>query len=124
MARGGGFLSRIGRAIRNIVAPRREREQPPEQPPDFRAVWRVEDPARGSYKKHLALFHALIDPVESDPDEQLALWESYVKYMVKGGGRYHRNSTQNMFWRDSGIDPRDFNWARWREAMNYKGNTE
>lgn len=133
MARGGGFLSRIGRAIRNVVAPRpsppREPPERPREPPErerepgnreYRDIWRAER-GQGNYKKHLKVFHSLIDPVESDPDEQLALWESYVSNIVRPRGRNRRQDINNMFWRDSGIDPQDFNWVRWREAMGYTG---
>ena len=129
MARGGGFLSRIGRALRNVVAPRhpppREppRQPPPSPPPEareYRKIWR-DDGGKGSYRKNLKIFHAVVDPVEPDPDGQLELWESYIKNIVKGQGRFRRQSTSNMFWRDSGIDPQDFDWKKWREAMGYTG---
>lgn len=131
MARGGGFLSRIRSALRNVVAPRHPPAQepsppsPPSPPPPpsnkaYRKIWRDES-GKGNYNKNLKLFHALIDPVESDPDGQLELWESYVRNIVKGQGRFRRNSTSNMFWRDSGIDPADMDWKRWREAMGYTG---
>jgi hypothetical protein len=126
MARGGGFLSRIGRAIRNVVAPRPAPTPPPEPPPprepanrEWRDVWRNEG-GQGSYRKNLRVFHKVVDPIESDPDEQIALWESYVHNIVRKG-RQRRNSTSNMFWRDSGIDPADFDWKLWREAMGYTG---
>jgi hypothetical protein len=129
MARGGGFLSRIGRAIRNVVAPRLpERppptpQEPPEQGPggrDFRRVWR-DHRGKGSYQKNLAVFHRMVDPIEPDQGEQLELWESYVRYINKGEGRFRRQSSQNMFWQDSGIDPTSWDWRRWREAMGYTG---
>jgi hypothetical protein len=128
MARGGGFLSRVRNAIRNVVAPRPSeppREQPPrEQPPRFRdpyrKTWR-QDHGKGSYSKNLAVFRALVDPVESDPDEKLALWDSYIRHINRGEGRYRRQSPSNMFWRDSGIDPSSLDWRRWRIAMGYVG---
>ena|SRR5216683_6032424 len=130
MAWGGGFLSRIGRALQNVVAPRhppppREppRQPPPSPPPEvreYRKIWRDKG-GKGSYRKNLKVFHAVVDPVEPDPDGQLELWESYVKNIVKGQGRFRRQSTSNMFWRDSGIDPQDFDWKNWREAMGYTG---
>ena len=129
MAR-GGFLRRIGRAIRRVVAPspppsppqRRAPEPPTEREPRgaYRDIWREQGGGR-KYQQHLNLFHNAIDPIESDPQERLELWESYAKYMVHGEGRFRRNSAQNMFWRDSGIDPIDFNWASWREAMGFTG---
>jgi hypothetical protein len=50
------------------------------------------------------------------------LWESYVKHMVNDEGPFRRNSASNMFWRDTGIDPLDFNWQSWRSAMGYTGD--
>jgi hypothetical protein len=124
MARGGGFLSRIGRALRNVVAPPRQppRPEPPPKPErgPYRDIWK-DHRSKGSYRKNLEVFHNLIDPIESDPDEKLMLWESYVRHMVNGEGRFRRNSTSNMFWRDSGIDPSEMNWARWRDAMGFTG---
>lgn len=133
MAR-GGFLGRIGRAIKNIIAPSPppRREAPPPEPPREpprrdrisaeREIWR-EYRGGKNLNKHLALFHSLIDPIEDDPNERLEIWESYVRNMVKGEGQFRRNSSQNMFWRDSGLDPDPdvFNWARWREAMGFVG---
>lgn len=129
MAR-GGFLGRIGRAIRNIVAPPPSPPQPPKRPPpeepppeptnrDYKRAWRDEG-GKGSYRKHLNVFHNLVDPVEPDPEEQLMLWESYVRNMVRGG-RTRRQSPNNPFWRESGIHPSEFNWANWRIAMGYTG---
>lgn len=127
-----GFLGRIGRAIRNIVAPphppSREPPPPPPEPPeepgrqDFRRTWR-EQGGRGSYRKNLRVFHKAIDPIEPDPEGQLELWESYVRNINRGEGRFRRNSTSNMFWRDSGIDPTSqaFDWNLWREAMGFTG---
>jgi hypothetical protein len=134
MARDGIFR-RIGRAIRNVIAPSPPpRPQPPEQPkPEprgdpYRDVWKQKKrPKRASYQKNLKVFHAVVDPIESDPSEQLGLWQSFVDNIVEPKGRERRQSTSNMFWRDSGIDPNTsptsggFNWAAWREAMGYTG---
>jgi hypothetical protein len=128
MAR-GGFLSRITRALKNVVAPRQPPpERPRPEPPraqgprdtDYRKAWRSGG-GKGNYKKHLTVFHRVVDPVEQDPDEQLELWDSYVRNIVSGRGRARRQSTDNLFWRDSGIDPSDMNWQAWREAMGYTG---
>jgi hypothetical protein len=130
MAR-GGFLGRIARAIKKVVAPspRRPPAPPPGREPPrergprggpFREVWR-DNNGKGSYRKNLEVFHRVVDPIEKDPDEQLELWESFVKNIVNPRGRERRQSTDNMFWRDSGIDPRDFRWQEWREAMGYTG---
>jgi hypothetical protein len=125
-------LGRLFKAVRNIVAPP-QREAPEERPPPrdpepfeprsrdpFRAAWNRQN-GQGSYKRNLRVFHSIVDTVESDPSEQAELWQSYIKHINKGEGRFRRNSNQNMFWRDSGIDPRDFNWKAWRAAMGYEG---
>lgn len=134
MARRFSF-KRLAQAVRNIVAPSPRRVPPPEperpapREPEpyapsaynpFRATWRREG-AKGNYRKNLAAFHKAIDPIERDPDAQLELWDSYVRNIVKGEGRFRRNSSANMFWRDSGLDPRDFDWKAWREAMGFTG---
>lgn len=64
----------------------------------------------------------MVDPIEDDPQEQLELWRSYVRNIVAGEGQFRRNDNQNMFWRDSGIDPQSWRWQDWREAMGYVGN--
>jgi hypothetical protein len=125
----GGFLGRIGRAIRRIVAPS-PIPRPPEEPPRereprgaYRAIWR-EEGGKGSYQGNLSVFHNAIDSIEDDPAERLMLWRSYLKHINRGKGRFRRQDTANMFWRDSGIDPTSdaFNWAKWRQAMGYTGN--
>jgi hypothetical protein len=63
----------------------------------------------------------MVDPIEADPGERLELWQSYVENIVAPRGRERRQSPSNVFWRDSGIDPVDFNWQAWREAMGYTG---
>lgn len=120
-----GFLRRIANALGIRRAPKPERAPPPEPPSsrrdEYRDIWRQQR-AKGSYRKHLRVFHSMIDPIEDDESEREQLWDSYVRHMVKGEGRFRRNSTSNMFWRDSGIDPQDFNWQRWREAMGFTGS--
>lgn len=130
-----GFFGRIRDAIRNVVAPPtgRHRPQPPPEPPrpptptgpsrnEYREIWRDYATPRGaSYQSNLAAFHAAIDPIEEDPQERLDLWRSYVRNIVAGEGQFRRNDTANLFWRDTGMDPRDFNWQRWRAAMGFTG---
>jgi hypothetical protein len=132
MARRLGFIGRIGRAFKNIVAPSPPREPPrqpprPPEPPEpprgnvYREIWRENKRGKGNYRKNLKVFHAAIDPIEKGEAERVELWESYVKHMVTPRGRYRRQDPQNMFWRDSGMDPDDWNWAAWRDAMGYTG---
>lgn len=132
MAR-GGFLGRFVRGIEkfadNLVniftpsprPPEPPREPPPEPPPSqYRKTWRQMG-GKGDYRKNLDVFHRLVDPVEDDPAERQELWKSYIRNINRGEGQYRRQDNQNLFWRDSGIDPRSFNWQRWREAMGYTG---
>jgi hypothetical protein len=132
MARGGIFR-RVGRAIRNVFTPSPRAPEPPREPrgprepprrgDDYKDIWR-EHGAKGrhrNYQKNLKVFHNMVDPIEDDSDERLILWDSYVRNMVKGEGRFRRQDTANMWWRDSGLDPRDFNWQAWREAMGFTG---
>lgn len=126
-----GFFGRISDAIRRTVAPPSRPPEPttriPEPSPrerksDYREIWRETRTKRGAnLDKNLAAFHAAIDRIESDPGERLYLWRSYVRNIVNGEGQYRRNDSANLFWRDSGIDPRDFNWQKWREAMGFVG---
>lgn len=58
---------------------------------------------------------------ETEPDERLELWESYVRNMVVGadtGGR-RDDPSRNPFWGEVGISPRRFDWGDWRHAMGY-----
>lgn len=125
-----GFIGRIGRAIRNVVAPPSRPPEPPERPreppaprgDDYKNIWRdIPNKGRANYRKNLKVFHAAIDPIEQDPAARLELWESYVQNIVAPRGRKRRQDTSNMFWRDSGLDPADFGWQAWREAMGYTG---
>ena len=128
MAR-GGFLGRIGRAIRNVVAPSPRpseppREQPPPSPPEpttgsYRQAWR-ELHGKGSFRKHRALFHKHVDKYEEDPNVRRELWDSYVKHIASGESRARRNVANNPFWRESGIHPADFDWRAFRIALGYK----
>jgi hypothetical protein len=135
MARRFGFVGRIGRALKNIVAPSpapapprqpppREAPEPPSAPrrDEYREIWRDNKTGRaGNYRKNLKVFHSVIDRIEADPEERLLLWESYVQNMVNPRGRKRRQDPSNMFWRDSGLDPDNFNWEAWRQAMGYTG---
>jgi hypothetical protein len=129
MAR-GGFIGRIGRALRNIIAPSPppQRPAPPPEPPGrppadtYRGVWRKTG-GRGSYRKNLEVFHRMVDPIESDEAERVELWESFVRNINRNrrGDAYKRQSMFNPFWQESGIDPSTMDWRRWRLAMGYTG---
>lgn len=130
MARGGLF-GRIGRALRNIVAPSpppaREpptEEQPPGREPrgTYRGIWRSQR-GKGSYKKNLDVFHRMVDPIETDEAERIELWNSYVRNINRNrrNDSYRRMSTFNPFWQDSGLSPDTMDWNKWRLAMGYTG---
>ena len=133
MARFNPF-KRVTDAIKRIVAPSPPRREPPRREPPRREeptrhdrigaereIWRETVHRKANYRKNLEAFHAAVDPIEPDPQEQLILWRSYIRNIVNGEGQFRRNDTANLFWRDSGVDPGNFNWAAWREAMGFTG---
>lgn len=127
-----GFLGRIVDRVREFIAPPspppREREPGPEAPRErerrgdpYRRAWRDQG-GKGSYRKNREVFDKMMDAVhEDDENEREELWESFVRNIVNGKNRPRRQSTDNPFWRDSGIDPSNFRWKDWREAMGYTG---
>jgi len=46
-------------------------------------------------------------------------WRDYIKYMVRGEGRYRRQDIRNPFWQRWNIHPDTFAWSEWRKAMGY-----
>lgn len=126
MAR-GGFFSRIRSLFRGEPRPappsgRHARPQERERRDFYRQVWHDEPGKSGSYSAHRRFFDHLMDELhETDPEERRMLWESYVHNVVRSGGTVRRNSVNNLFWRDVGLHPDDFDWAAWREAMGYTG---
>jgi hypothetical protein len=100
-------------------APRPKRQEAPRDP--FRQAWveeRLQRAGRG-YQANKEVFLSLPGMVDESPDEQQRLWRLYLRYMVRGDVR--RNSIRdNPFWRETNIHPDTFDWAEWREAMNYK----
>jgi hypothetical protein len=123
-----GFFSRLAGGIRSIFGTPREetraapssrsqqREQERREEREFRQVWR-DDGGHGSYSRHRDLFDAIPGIAESDHDEQIELWDSYIRNMINGTHR--RNDVRNPFWSDVGIHPRDFDWDEWRDAQGY-----
>jgi hypothetical protein len=53
---------------------------------------------------------------QMEPDERLELWDSYIRYMVKGRGFQLNSVSENPFWSEIGLDPRNFAWVDWRAA--------
>lgn len=59
---------------------------------------------------HVELFMQYV--AGEDRDTQESLWEAYIETMVNGGDH-------DQFFEDMGIEPADFDWNGWREAMGY-----
>lgn len=96
---------------------RRERERDP-----FRQVWMeqtISRPGR-SYANHRELIAALPGFQDLDEDEQLEIWEDYIRYMINGESNYRRNDPRNPFWSTAGIHPRNFDWDEWRATFGKK----
>lgn len=128
-----GFLSRLTGAIRRAFSgrpPERESPASPPEPPefkggqkrerqeerDFRNTWNRAG-GHGSYSRNRDVFDSIPGVAESDHDEQIDLWDSYIRNMVNG--HHRRNDPRNPFWSDIGIHPRDFDWDEFRRAMGY-----
>lgn len=63
------------------------------------------------FQLHTEILVAL-DP-EEDRDIQLEMWDDYIAAFINGEIRF------DDFFDRWGIDPADFSWALWREAMGY-----
>lgn len=91
----------------------------------FREIWDEEVPAsriadmeeRTGYSEnelfqlHYEILYSL-DP-ETDQDTREEMWEDYLQGFV------NNNMTHDRFFNIWNIDPRDFSWALWRDAMGY-----
>lgn len=51
--------------------------------------------------------------------ERMEVWRDYLDVMVMGNTDH---MTRNEFFESIGLDPRDFDWEGWREAMGYSRN--
>lgn len=142
MPRGRGFFGRIRDTVRRIIAPTRPVQPPPREPPPippreppppptgrtspFRATFDSEvsrqttrDVTRRTgysrneqYQLHYELFLSTY-LTELPEDEQLEAWDGYLDSFVK-------NTRPHGEWfREWGMDPRDFDWQAWRAAMGY-----
>jgi hypothetical protein len=137
VARGRGIFSRLRDTVRNVVEQIQDRfaSEPPEEEPDvsrtleqrMRAVWRSEltrkERGKRAFYKNRDFFIDFETGYGIEDEEEIFRdWEAYVKYMVKGEGRYLRNNPRNPFWNIVGVDPMegDFDWDDWRTAMGYK----
>jgi hypothetical protein len=63
------------------------------------------------FQLHFEILYAL-DP-EADPDDRESMWQDYLEAFVTGDMRH------DTFFEIWNIDPVDFEWAMWREAMGY-----
>lgn len=82
-----------------------------------------EDPNRDrpltGYLEHRELLEPYESGLELDEREKRQFWADYNLYMVSHRTDYKRNDDDNPFWRTWGIDPDQFDWHGWREAMGY-----
>jgi hypothetical protein len=77
-----------------------------------------EGPARG-YLEHRDVVDAYAADMDLDAQEKLQFWADYNLNMVSRRTGFRRNSDDNPFWRDWHINPDNFDWWGWREAMGY-----
>lgn len=63
------------------------------------------------FQLHFEIIKAL-DP-EADDEELEEMWQDYLMAFVSDG------MTHDTFFETWNIDPRDFDWQVWREAMGY-----
>lgn len=91
----------------------------------FREIWRdtvteadrYDITSRSGYSEneefqlHFEILHGL-DP-EADPDELEEMWQDYLLAFVSDG------MAHDTFFEIWNIDPRDFDWQLWRDAMGY-----
>jgi hypothetical protein len=143
MARRGGFLSRITNAIRSVFRGAPEPPRRPSPPPGRgapprgdrdRQRARERDPylrswdantrgTRGNYFDHRTIIDTLAYSADLPEDERRELWQDYMRYMVGRKGErmsFRRNDPiRNPFWDKWGINPDNFDWQAWREAMGY-----
>jgi hypothetical protein len=68
------------------------------------------------FQSHLELFMSSPGITEESRVVQHELWEDYIDAMVTG------TLDRDQFFEEMGINPRDFDWESWREAMGYGRN--
>lgn len=62
---------------------------------------------------HLEIFLSLPGMTEEDRGDRLYYWGQYLDATASGG------QTMQQWLRDTGYDPRDFDWQMWRETIGY-----
>jgi hypothetical protein len=65
------------------------------------------------FQTHLELFLSSPGITEENRVVQHELWEDYLDSMVE------QRLDRDQWFEEMGIDPRDFDWESWREAMGY-----
>lgn len=84
----------------------------------FRQAWQ-DAGGQGSYRRERAFFDSI--PGVGDDDDDLELWDSFLRYMTGDGDGYKFNDPGNPFWSAIGLSPRrggGFNWDEWRRAVH------
>lgn len=71
---------------------------------------------RELFQFHFEALYSL-DP-EADRETLGNMWQSYLDAFVTN------NRTHDSFFEEYYIDPRDFDWAMWRDAMGYSSRNK
>lgn len=92
----------------------------------YRDIWEQvsrNDPNRDrpltGYQEHRDLLEQYEWALDLDEREKRQFWADYNLYMVSHRTEYRRHSDDNPFWSTWNIDPSEFDWHGWREAMGY-----
>ena len=138
MARRGGFFGRLRKAVKNIAdaigeiftggeeePPRREppkrKPEPPRQTDPYIFWWDYElKRSRTGYFNHKDIIDDLALEYNLSEEDKQELWRDYLHYMVSKNSHFKRNDIRNPFWQKWGIDPDNFDWHAWRDAMGYE----
>ena len=63
-------------------------------------------------------FASTVPLAYEDINDQLDSWDDFMQTWLLDRGRGKAN--REAWFRRNNIDPRDFDWAGWRDAMGYK----
>lgn len=74
---------------------------------------------RIGYLEHRDFLEQYEGPMDLDESEKRQFWADYNLYMVSKRTDYKRNDPENPFWSRWNLDPDEWNWHGWREAMGY-----
>lgn len=79
-----------------------------------------EDRIRPGYLEQREIVEMYTSALDLDAREAREFWADYLHYMVSDRSHVIRNDREsNPFWDEWGIDPDQFDWHGWREAMGY-----